>query len=92
MTAVENRLPLIVIVCDDGMYGTVGCTRSGPIPAVFPAPISTPLRGACAGLRRLWRHVERTEDFSRAFDEAVQADCGQSSSFDRPEALTPVSS
>ena len=40
MTAVENRLPLIVIVCNNGMYGTIRMHQERSIPAASPAPIS----------------------------------------------------
>jgi len=95
MTAVENRLPLIVIVCNNGMYGTIRMHQERTYPGrVSGTDLANPdfaaLARACGGFGV---HVERTEDFVRAFDEAVAS--GLPSIIEltiSPEALTPVAS
>jgi acetolactate synthase-1/2/3 large subunit len=95
MTAVENRLPLIVIVCNNGMYGTIRMHQERTYPGrVSGTDLANPdfaaLARACGGFGA---RVDRTEDFARAFDEAVAS--GLPSIIEltiSPEALTPVSS
>jgi acetolactate synthase-1/2/3 large subunit len=95
MTAVENRLPIIVIVCNNGMYGTIRMHQERTYPGrVSGTDLANPdfaaLARACGGFGA---RVDRTEDFARAFDEAVAS--GLPSIVElaiSPEALTPVSS
>lgn len=95
MTAVENRLPLIVIVCNNGMYGTIRMHQERTYPGrVSGTDLANPdfaaLARACGGFGV---QVGRTEDFARAFDDAVAS--GLPSIIEltiSPEALTPVSS
>jgi acetolactate synthase-1/2/3 large subunit len=95
MTAVENRLPLIVIVCNNGMYGTIRMHQEREYPGrVSGTDLANPdfaaLARACGGFGA---HVERTEDFTKAFDEAVAS--GLPAIIElaiSPEALTPAAS
>jgi acetolactate synthase-1/2/3 large subunit len=95
MTAVENRLPLIVIVCNNGMYGTIRMHQEREYPGrVSGTDLANPdfaaLARACGGFGA---HVERTEDFAKAFDEAVAS--GLPAIIElaiSPEALTPAAS
>ncbi|MEH2501354.1 acetolactate synthase-1/2/3 large subunit [Bradyrhizobium sp. AZCC 1578] len=95
MTAVENRLPLIVIVCNNGMYGTIRMHQERTYPGrVSGTDLTNPdfaaLARACGGFGAC---VERTEDFARAFDEAVGSGLPAIIELSiSPEALTPVSS
>ena len=95
MTAVENRLPIIVIVCNNGMYGTIRMHQERTYPGrVSGTDLANPdfaaLARACGGFGA---RVDRTEEFAQAFDEAVAS--GLPSIIElaiSPEALTPVSS
>jgi len=95
MTAVENRLPIIVIVCNNGMYGTIRMHQERTYPGRVSGtnlvnPDFAALARACGGFGA---RVDRTEDFARAFDEATAS--GLPSIIElviSPEALTPVSS
>ena len=93
MTAVENRLPLIVIVCNNGMYGTIRMHQEREYPGrVSGTDLTNPdfaaLARACGGYGV---KVERTEEFAPAFDEAVAS--GLPAIIElaiNPEALTPA--
>jgi acetolactate synthase-1/2/3 large subunit len=95
VTAVENRLPIIVIVCNNGMYGTIRMHQERTYPGRVSGtdlvnPDFAAFARACGGFGV---RVDRMEDFARAFDEAVAA--GLPSIIElsiSPEALTPVSS
>jgi acetolactate synthase-1/2/3 large subunit len=95
MTAVENRLPIIVIVCNNGMYGTIRMHQERTYPGrVSGTDLANPdfaaLARACGGFGA---RVDRTEEFAQAFDDAVAS--GLPSIIElaiSPEALTPVSS
>ena len=95
MTAVENRLPLIVIVCNNGMYGTIRMHQEREYPGrVSGTDLANPdfaaLARACGGFGA---RVERTEDFARAFDEAVARGFRPIIELTiSPEALTPAAS
>jgi acetolactate synthase-1/2/3 large subunit len=95
MTAVENRLPLIVIVCNNGMYGTIRMHQEREYPGrVSGTDLANPdfaaLARACGGFGA---RVEQTEDFGRAFDEAVASGLPAIIELTiSPEALTPVAS
>ena len=95
MTAVENRLPLIVIVCNNGMYGTIRMHQEREYPGrVSGTDLANPdfaaLARACGGFGA---HVERTEDFAKAFDEAVASGLPAIIELSiSPEALTPAAS
>lgn len=95
MTAVENRLPIIVIVCNNGMYGTIRMHQERTYPGrVSGTDLANPdfaaLARACGGFGA---RVDRTEDFARAFDEAIASRLPSIIELAiSPEALTPVSS
>lgn len=95
VTAVENRLPIIVIVCNNGMYGTIRMHQERAYPGrVSGTNLANPdfaaLARACGGFGA---RVDRTEDFARAFDEAVASRLPSIIELAiSPEALTPVSS
>ncbi|MGH6644031.1 MAG: thiamine pyrophosphate-dependent enzyme, partial [Bradyrhizobium sp.] len=95
MTAVENRLPLIVIVCNNGMYGTIRMHQERHYPGrVSGTDLANPdfaaLARACGGFGA---RVDRTEDFAKAFDEAVASRLPAIIELTiSPEALTPAAS
>jgi acetolactate synthase-1/2/3 large subunit len=72
-TAVQYALPVVVIVADNGMYGTIRMHQE----LQFPGRVSgTELRNPdFAALARAYgghgERVERTEDFAPAFERAV---------------------
>ena len=76
-TAVRNELPLIVIVCDNGHYGTIVMHQhalGGP-DRVYGTALGGPdfaALGRAYGARG--RRVETTEDFAAAFDAALAED------------------
>ena len=65
MTAVENRLPIIVIVATTACTEPSACIRSGLSRPGFRHDLANPDFAHCARLRRLRRRVDRTEDFAR---------------------------
>jgi acetolactate synthase-1/2/3 large subunit len=92
---VENRLPIVVIVCNNGMYGTIRMHQERTYPGrVSGTDLANPdfaaLARACGGFGA---RVERTEDFARAFDDAVASGLPAIIELSiSPEALTPASS
>jgi acetolactate synthase-1/2/3 large subunit len=95
MTAVENRLPIIVIVANNGMYGTIRMHQERHYPGrVSGTNLANPdfaaLARACGGFGA---RVDRTEDFAAAFDEAVASRLPSIIELTiSPEALTPAAS
>jgi acetolactate synthase-1/2/3 large subunit len=95
MTAVENRLPIIVIVCNNGMYGTIRMHQERHYPGrVSGTNLANPdfaaLARACGGFGA---RIDRTEDFAKAFDEAVASRLPAIIELTiSPEALTPAAS
>lgn len=95
MTAVENRLPIIVIVANNGMYGTIRMHQEWTYPGrVSGTDLASPdfaaLARACGGFGA---RVGRTEDFAQAFDEAVASRLPSIIELTiSPEALTPAAS
>jgi len=95
MTAVENRLPIIVVVCNNGMYGTIRMHQERHYPGrVSGTNLANPdfaaLARACGGFGA---RVDRTEDFAKAFDEAVASRLPAIIELTiSPEALTPAAS
>ena len=93
MTAVENRLPIIVVVCNNGMYGTIRMHQERHYPGrVSGTNLANPdfaaLARACGGFGA---RVDRTEDFAKAFDEAVASRLPSIIELTiSPEALTPA--
>jgi len=95
MTAVENRLPLIVIVCNNGMYGTIRMHQERTYPGrVSGTNLANPDFAALARASGgFGARVDRTEDFAAAFDEAVASRLPAIIELTiSPEALTPAAS
>jgi acetolactate synthase-1/2/3 large subunit len=74
-TAVHYRLPIIVIVCDNGIYGTIRMHQEREYPGrVSSTGLTNPDFGAYArAFGGFGATVERTEDFPAAFRAAEQA-------------------
>ncbi|CAN7302885.1 thiamine pyrophosphate-binding protein [Bradyrhizobium sp. LjRoot220] len=95
MTAVENRLPIIVVVCNNGMYGTIRMHQERHYPGrVSGTNLANPdfaaLARACGGFGA---RIDRTEDFAKTFDEAVASRLPSIIELTiSPEALTPAAS
>ncbi len=95
LTAVQYSAPIIVIVCNNSMYGTIRMHQERHHPARISGtdlvnPDFAALARACGGFGAT---VERTEDFAAAFDEAQAS--GLSAVIELkidPEALTPAAS
>src|SRR5207342_1046007 len=95
MTAVENRLPIIVIVCNNGMYGTIRMHQERTYPGrVSGTDLANPDFAALA--RAYGAHgetVKTTAEFAAAFDEAVASRLPSIIELTiSPEALTPAAS
>lgn len=95
MTAVQCQLPIIVIVCNNGIYGTIRMHQERHFPGrVCGTDLSTPnfadFARSCGGFGAL---VERTEDFSGAFEDAQASGLPAIIEIKiDPEALTPMMS
>ena len=94
-TAVQYNLPIIIIVVDNGMYGTIRMHQEREYPThVWGTDLQNPDFAALA--RAYGAHgelVERTEDFAPAFARARAA--GKAALIELkldPEALTPRAS
>jgi acetolactate synthase-1/2/3 large subunit len=95
LTAVQYSAPIIVIVCNNAMYGTIRMHQERHHPGRISGtdlvnPDFAALARACGGYGAT---VERTEDFAAAFDEAQAS--GLSAIIELkidPEALTPAAS
>ncbi|SDR45665.1 acetolactate synthase-1/2/3 large subunit [Rhizobiales bacterium GAS113] len=92
-TAVQYDLPIIVIICDNGIYGTIRMHQEREFPArVFATELRNPDFSAYArAFGGFGATVERTEDFAQAF-KAAQAS-GQPAIIHLkidPEAITPT--
>jgi acetolactate synthase-1/2/3 large subunit len=92
-TAVQHDLPIIVIVCDNGMYGTIRMHQEREYPGHV---VGTSLRNPdFAALARAYggfgATVEKTADFAAAFDAAEKS--GKPAILHLkidPEAITPT--
>ncbi len=92
MTAVQHDLPIIVIIANNGMYGTIRMHQEREHPGrVSGTELQNP---DFAALARAYggygAKVARTEDFAAAFDEAMAS--GKPSIIELtidPEALSP---
>ena len=77
ITAVGNRLPIVVLVCDNGTYGTIAMHQYGRYgaDATYGVALHSPDFAAAA---RAWGAeawtVETTEDFAPALEQALAAD------------------
>jgi acetolactate synthase-1/2/3 large subunit len=95
MTAVQERLPIIVIVVNNGMYGTIRMHQERHYPGrVWGTDLANPdfaaLARACGGFGAT---VEQTGDFAAAFDAAASS--GKPAIIEirlDPDALTPAAS
>ncbi len=91
-TAVQEELPIVVLVVNNGMYGTIRMHQERRYPGRV---VGTDLRNPdfAAYARAFGAHgalVERTEDFPGAFEEALA--CGRPALLELrvdPEAITP---
>ncbi|MCJ2061613.1 thiamine pyrophosphate-binding protein [Methylobacterium sp. J-088] len=92
-TAVQYAVPIVVVVLDNGMYGTIRMHQEREYPGRVSAtelrnPDFAALAGACGGHGET---VERTEDFAPAFERSLGSGlpalihCRVD-----PEALTPT--
>ena len=91
-TAAQNELPIIVLVVDNGMYGTIRMHQERHFPGrVVGTDLHNPEFAAYA--RAFGGHgelVERTEDFPAAFDRALEAGVPAVISLQvDPEAIAP---
>ncbi len=92
MTAVQHELPIIVIISNNSMYGTIRMQQEREHPGRISGtelknPDFAALARACGGYGA---KVARTQDFAAAFDEAVAS--GKPSIIELvidPEALSP---
>jgi acetolactate synthase-1/2/3 large subunit len=91
-TAVQHELPVVMLVVNNGMYGTIRMHQERHFPGRV---VGTDLRNPdfAAYARAFGAHgavVERTEDFAEAFEAALSA--GAPALLELrvdPEALTP---
>ena len=92
MTAVQHKLPIVVIVCNNGMYGTIRMHQEREHPGRVSGtqllnPDFAALARACGGYGA---RVETTAAFAPAFEEALSS--GKPAILELvidPEALTP---
>jgi acetolactate synthase I/II/III large subunit len=92
MTAVQHKLPIVVIVCNNGMYGTIRMHQEREHPGrvsgtALVNPDFAALARACGGYGA---RVESTDAFASAFEAAVAS--GKPAIIELvidPEALTP---
>ena len=93
MTAVQHNLPIIVIVSNNGMYGTIRMHQEREHPGRISGtdlknPDFAALARACGGFGA---RVDTTEAFAAAFEEAVAS--GKPAIIELtidPEALSPA--
>ena len=92
-TAVQYELPIVVIVCDNGIYGTIRMHQEREYPSrVVATDLKNPDFAALA--RAYGGHgetVEKTEDFAAAFERARAS--GKPAIVEirlDPEAITPT--
>ena len=73
-TAAQHGADLLVILVDNGSYGTIRMHQERDYPERISAtaPRQPRLRRAGASVRRLGRAVERTEEFAPALDRAME--------------------
>jgi acetolactate synthase-1/2/3 large subunit len=91
-TAVQYELPIVVLVVDNGMYGTIRMHQERHFPGrVVGTDLVNPDFGAYArAFGAFGEAVERTEEFPAAFDRALAADRPAVLALRiDPEAITP---
>ena len=94
-TAVQYGLPIIVIVVNNGIYGTIRMhqEREFPGPRHRHRPEESGFRRPCPRLWRPWRDRRTTADFAPAFERARAS--GKPAIIEirlDPEAITPTRS
>jgi acetolactate synthase-1/2/3 large subunit len=74
-TAVQYNLPMVVIICDNGMYGTIRMHQEREYPGrICATTLKNPDFASYArAFGGFGRTVEKTEDFAQAFKEAEQS-------------------
>jgi len=92
-TAVQYELPIVVVVCDNGMYGTIRMHQEREYPGrVVATRLRNPDFAAYArAFGGFGATVEKTADFAQAFDAARQS--GKPAILHLkidPEAITPM--
>jgi acetolactate synthase-1/2/3 large subunit len=92
-TAVQYELPIVVIVCDNGMYGTIRMHQEREFPGrVVATALKNPDFAAYArAFGGFGATVEKTSDFAQAFDAARKS--GKPAIIHLkmdPEAITPM--
>ena len=92
-TAVQYKLPIIVLIVDNGMYGTIRMHQEKNYPGrVSATHLQNPDFAAYAkAFGGYGERVEKTADFAAAFDRAVQS--GQPAILHLitdPQAITPT--
>jgi acetolactate synthase-1/2/3 large subunit len=92
-TAVQYGLPVIVIICDNGMYGTIRMHQEREYPErVYATTLRNPDFAVYArAFGGFGVTVEKTQDFAAAFQAA--ADSGKPAIIHLkidPEAITPM--
>ncbi len=91
-TAVQYDAPIVVLVVNNGMFGTIRMHQERHYPGRVSGTdlVNPDFAALAAGVRRHGAVVERTEDFAAAFDAALAA--GRPAVIELrvdPEALTP---
>ena len=81
-TAVQYELPIVVLVVNNGMYGTIRMhqERHYPGPRRRHRPRQPGLRGARARVRRARRDGRASDEFAGAFERALARACRRWSS------------
>jgi acetolactate synthase-1/2/3 large subunit len=74
-TAIQYRLPIIVVIIDNGMYGTIRMHQEREYPGrVIGTELNNPDFAAYArAFGGFGATVEKTADFKAAFDEAERS-------------------
>jgi acetolactate synthase I/II/III large subunit len=91
-TAIQYQLPIVVLVVDNGMYGTIRMHQERQFPGrVVGTDLVNPDFAAYAhAFGAYGENVERTEDFAAAFERALEAGHPAVVTLKiDPEAITP---
>src|ERR1041384_2794634 len=92
-TAVQYNLPIVVIICDNGIYGTIRMHQEREFPGrVSATALRNPDFAAYAtAFGGFGVTVEKTEDFGAAFHAAANSDKPAIIHLKiDPEAITPM--
>ena len=87
-TAVQYELPIIVVVADNGLYGTIRMHQEREYPGrVVATELEEPgFRRLCHGVRRLRRHGREDRRFPRGFRRRAIRQAVDHPSQDRPRS------